>query len=122
MDWERRGYRMLEFENSEFVNVNMSSLQGHIKTTYGQLVKTFGEPTYTDASPYEKVNAQWSLEFTIPFTDEWGEEDFNYVKATIYNWKDGYIPTEEYNWHIGGFDCEAVDCVEKVLDSTKELV
>ena len=36
--------------------------------------------------------------------------------------KDGYVPTEEYNWHIGGFDNEAVECVEKVLDSTKELV
>ena len=122
MDWERRGYRVLEFENSEYVNVNMSSLQGYVKTTYGQLVKAFGEPTETDASPYEKVNAQWTLEFTVPFTDEWGEEDFNYVKATIYNWKDGYIPIEEYNWHIGGFDNEAVECVEKVLDSTKELV
>ena len=122
MDWERRGYRMLEFENSDVIDVNMSSLKGYVKTTYGQLVKTFGEPTYTDASPYEKVNAEWNLEFTIPFTDEWGEEDFNYVKATIYNWKDGYIPTEEYEWHIGGFDHEAVECVEKVLDSTKELV
>ena len=49
-------------------------------------------------------------------------EDFKYVKSTIYNWKDGYVPTEEYNWHIGGFDHEAVECVEKVLDSAKELV
>ena len=122
MDWERRGYRMLEFENSDVIDVNMSSLQGYVETTYGQLVKTFGEPTHTDASPYEKVNAEWTLEFTIPFIDEWGEEDFNYVKATIYNWKDGYVPTEEYDWHIGGFDYEAVECVEKVLDSTKELV
>ena len=113
---------MLEFENSDVIDVNRSSLKGYVKTTYGQLVKTFGEPTHTDASPYEKVNAEWMLEFTIPFTDEWGEEDFNYVKATIYNWKDGYVPTEEYNWHIGGFDNEAVDCVEKVLDSAKELV
>ena len=46
----------------------------------------------------------------------------DYVTATIYNWKDGYIPTDEYEWHIGGFDHEAVECVEKVLDSTKELV
>ena len=68
-----------------------------------KLVKTFGEPTYTDASPYEKVNAQWMLEFKVPYEDEYGE-DFNYVTATIYNWKDGYIPTDEYDWHIGGFD------------------
>ena len=38
---------MLEFENSPTVNINMSSLQGHIKTTYDKLVKTFGEPTFT---------------------------------------------------------------------------
>ncbi len=110
---------MLEFENSPNVNINMSSLQGHVKTTYDKLVKTFGEPTFTDASPYEKVNAQWMLEFKVPFEDEYGE-DFNYVTATIYNWKDGYIPTEEYDWHIGGFHghgTNAVDAVQKCLDS-----
>ena len=44
---------MLEFENSETVNVNMTHLKGKIKTTYDKLVETFGEPTFTDASPYE---------------------------------------------------------------------
>ena len=109
-------------KNDDCANVNGTHYISTITTTYDQLVEIFGKPTYTDAEPYEKVNAEWNLEFTIPFTDEWGEEDFNYVKATIYNWKDGYIPTDEYEWHIGGFDHEAVDCVEKVLDSTKELV
>ena len=109
---------MLDFENSDVVNITMSSLKGYVKTTYDKLVETFGEPTFTDASPYEKVNAQWTLEFTIPFIDDWGEEDFNYVKATIYNWKDGYIPTEEYDWHIGGFhNGDALDAVQKCLDS-----
>ena len=119
MDWERRSSRMLEFENSPTVNINMSSLQGYVKTTYDKLVKTFGEPTFTDASPYEKVNAQWMLEFKVPYEDEYGE-DFNYVTATIYNWKDGYIPMEEYDWHIGGFHghgSNAVDAVQKCLDS-----
>jgi len=113
---------MLDFENSEAVNINMTSLKGYVKTTYEKLVETFGEPTFTDASPYEKVNAQWTLEFKVPFVDKEYGDDFDYVTATIYNWKDGYIPTEEYEWHIGGFDHEAVECVEKVLDSTKELV
>ena len=108
---------MLEFENSETVNINMTHLKGTIKTTYDKLVKTFGEPTFTDASPYEKVNAQWAMEFKVPFTDDTGIEDFETDTATVYNWKDGYIPTEVYDWHIGGFDNEAVDCVQKVLDS-----
>ena len=108
---------MLDFENSDAVNINMTSLKGYLKTTYDKLVEVFGEPTMTDASPYEKVNAQWAIEFKVPFTDDTGIEDFETVTATVYNWKDGYIPTEKYDWHIGGVDSEAVDCVEKVLDS-----
>ena len=75
MDWERRSSRMLEFENSETVNINMTHLKGTIKTTYDKLVKTFGEPTFTDASPYEKVNAQWCLDIKVPFEDEYGEDE-----------------------------------------------
>ena len=107
---------MLDFENDDAININMTSLKGYVKTTYAKLVETFGEPTFTDASPYEKVNAEWNLEFTVPFTDEWGEEDFNYVKATIYNWKDGYIPTEEYEWHIGGKDYDAVCIAHEIIN------
>ena len=91
-----------------------TSYQGVINTTYDEIVENFGEPTYTDASPYEKVNAQWSLQFDVPTEDG---EDYDYVTATIYNWKMGYIPTEKYEWHIGGFDFEAVDLVQKVLDN-----
>ena len=106
---------MLDFVTN--VDINGTNLQGYVKTTYDKIVKAFGEPTYTDASPYEKVNAQWSIEFKIPFTDDTGIEDFNSVIATIYNWKLGYIPTEEYEWHIGGCSNDAVEYVNKVLDS-----
>ena len=91
-----------------------TSYQGVVNTTYDDIVAKFGEPTYTDASPYEKVNAQWSIQFDVPTEDG---EDYDYVTATIYNWKMGYIPTEKYEWHIGGFDFEAVDLVQKVLDN-----
>ena len=98
------------------INTNMTCLQGTIKTTYDELVEVFGHPSMTDGDPYEKVNAQWSIEFKVPFTDDTGIEDFETVTATIYNWKDGCIPTEEYEWHIGGFNTDAVDCVYKKLD------
>ena len=109
---------MLDFLACDTVNINMTSLQGKITTTYDKLVEVFGEPTMTDASPYEKVNAQWMLEFKVPFVDKEYGDDFDYVTATIYNWKDGYIPMEEYEWHIGGFDNgDSVDAVQKCLDS-----
>ena len=34
-----------------------------------------------------------------------GDEDYFYKPFTIYNWKTGYIPTEEYEY-IGGHDFE----------------
>ena len=39
--------KVIDFETG--VNMNMSSLQGYVKTTYDKLVEIFGEPTYTDA-------------------------------------------------------------------------
>ena len=38
------------------------------------------------------------------------------TKFTVYNWKDGYVPTEEYDWHIGGFDIDAYYTALDVLD------
>tara|TARA_B100001287_G_C22488665_1_gene437920 strand:- start:358 stop:684 length:327 start_codon:yes stop_codon:yes gene_type:complete len=108
---------MSNFVACDSIDVNGTSYQGIVTTTYDELVNKFGDPTYTDASPYEKVNAQWSLEFKVPFTDDTEIEDFETVTATIYNWKVGYIPTDEYEWHIGGFDFESVDLVQGVLDS-----
>ena len=40
------------------VDINMTSFQGTIKTTYDELVKVIGHPSKTDGAPYEKVNAQ----------------------------------------------------------------
>ena len=54
--------KVLGFENDDCVNVNGTCYQGVIKTTYDQLVDIFGEPTFTDADPYEKVNAEWTIE------------------------------------------------------------
>ena len=107
---------MLEtsFVANDTIDINGTSYQGVVNTTYDDIVAKFGEPTYTDASPYEKVNAQWSIQFDVPTEDG---EDYDYVTVTIYNWKMGYIPTDKYEWHIGGFDFEAVDLVQKVLDN-----
>ena len=54
--------KVLGYENDEDANVNGTCYQGVITTTYDQLVEIFGKPTYTDADPYEKVNAEWIIE------------------------------------------------------------
>ena len=105
---------MNNFVACDSIDVVGTSYQGVVKTTFDELVNKFGDPTYTDASPYEKVNAQWSLQFDVPTEDG---EDYELVTATIYNWKDGYIPTDKYEWHVGGFDFDSVDLVQGVLDS-----
>jgi len=98
--------KILSFETD--VNMNMSSLKGTITTTYDKLVEIFGKPTYTDADPYEKVNCEWTVGADT-------DED-DYVKFSIYNWKTGYVPTEEYEWHIGGYGFDAVDAAYEIIN------
>ena len=98
----------MNYEVNKFVDVGGSSLQGKIKTTYDKLVELFEvNPTYKDADPYAKVNAEWNV---LTETED-GD-----VKFTIYNWKDGYIPTEEYEWHIGGYGFDAVDTAYEIIN------
>ena len=98
--------RVFEFDTG--ANMHMSSLQGYVKTTYDKLVEIFGEPTYTDADPYEKVNCEWAVT---------ADTDEGFVKFSIYNWKDGKIPTEEYDWHIGGYGFDAVDAATEIINA-----
>ena len=60
---------MSNFVASDSIDVNGTCYQGVVTTTFDDIVNKFGEPTYTDASPYEKVNAQWSLQFDVPTED-----------------------------------------------------
>jgi len=97
--------KILSFETD--VNMNMSSLKGTITTTYDKLVEIFGKPTYTDADPYEKVNCEWSV---CADTDE------GLVKFSIYNWKTEGVPTDEYEWHIGGYGYDAVEAASVLIN------
>ena len=78
-------------------------LQGYIKASYEQLVKTFGEPHDPDGDNY-KTDVEWAFEFA------------DGTIATLYNWKNGknYLGAEGlelndiYEWHVGGFSEKAV--------------
>ena len=108
--------KVLGFENDEYASVNGTCYQGVIKTTYDQLVEIFGKPTHTEADPYEKVNAEWIIESKVVLKDD-EDEDYFYKPFTIYNWKTGYIPTEEYEWHIGGKDYEAKEIADAIFEN-----
>ena len=81
-----------------------SSLQGYIKTTFADLVEKFGKPDVIDL---DKSTAEWCVEFCVDL----GDGDTGYVNATIYDWKTDSTPMGEYDWHIGGFNFGAVECV-----------
>ena len=84
-------------------NVGGTFLQGYIKASYEQLVKTFGEPHDPNGDNY-KTDVEWAFEFA------------DGTIATLYNWKNGknYLGAEGlelndiYEWHVGGFSEKAV--------------
>jgi hypothetical protein len=95
-------------------------LQGYKTTTYDRLCQVLGPPTFTSADPYDKVNCEWYLDtkwYDANNVDEIDYDDWNYETVTIYNWKDGRIPTEEYQWHVGGKSIWATDVVDMILDN-----
>lgn len=104
---------VLEYDVNEY-GKNGSHLQGYITTDYDTLVSVLGKPSYTDADPYAKVNCEWALTVKVPVEDV-DYDDWDYVHATIYNWKDGCIPLNECEWHIGGFEYSAVEVVDAIM-------
>lgn len=92
----------MQIENSDSIQVCGSSLSGYVTSTYDELVAVFGEPTFTDSDPHEKVQCEWVLRI--------GD-----VVATIYNWKTGFVPLGVYEWHIGGFDRGEVEAVQRAI-------
>ena len=85
--------------------INGTSLQGYVVTTFAELLKTVGEPTRYDL---DKV------------TVEWGFKSRDGVVFTIYDYKEQVTPTEVYRWHIGGHTPDAVLAVAKVFPNLTE--
>jgi len=102
-----------DIENSKSIKTSGSSLVGTIEATYEELCKAFGEPTYKEPSGDGKVSTEWKLEFEL--------QGGKYVVATIYDWKmydEGKAcrSGEKFEWHVGGFNYEALELVEEELD------
>ena len=87
--------------------VNGTSLQGHITTTYAELVEKFGEPNCFGG---DKTTVEWALEF--------GDG----TVATIYDWKYGETPMHKTEWNIGGKNIDAVFRVYEFMGLMKEEV
>tara|TARA_R110001583_G_scaffold30466_2_gene105266 strand:- start:1482 stop:1880 length:399 start_codon:yes stop_codon:yes gene_type:complete len=98
--------------NTDVVNINGTSLQDYIDTTYDVLVDIFGEPDPQQLNDGYKVDWEWTIKF------ECG------TVARIYNWKNGPNYCGEAGvgchqvkqWHIGGFKHEAVRLVEQAIE------
>ena len=103
-----------DIKNSQSIKTSGSSLVGYVKATYEELIEAFGEPTYKEPSGDGKVSTEWKLEFELP--------DGQYVVATIYDWKmyDGGTACrsgEKFEWHVGGFNYDALELVKEELES-----
>ena len=104
--------KVIAFDAYDGVNTNGTTLQGYVTTTYDKLVEVFGEPTYTDADPYEKVNCEWTVEAECRDDDD----ERVYKPFSVYSWKYGRIPTEECEWTIGGNDFEAWSIAHDIIN------
>lgn len=91
----------LTIHNKRTSKTNGTCLQGYFSTTYNDLVKRLGP--CNEGSADRKTTAEWVL------------ESENGTIATIYDWKTGSTPKEEYRWHIGGMSTRALELVQEAL-------
>jgi hypothetical protein len=104
--------KIIDFENTENALTDKTSLQGYVTTDYKTLVKVFGEPT-NNGDNGDKVTVEWCLNFFVKNPN--GVEV--HVPATIYDWKlEGQTPYDEYDWHVGGHNTQALELVSQVLN------
>ena len=108
---------ILEYDVYESFNNSGSSRQGEVFTDYDTLLNLFGTPSYTDADPYEKVSCEWVLNVKVEDEDE---DDYTYEQVSIYAWKYGRIPTEKCQWNVGGFNYNAQEIVNTIIESGVE--
>lgn len=103
----------MNFTNT--TQIHGTSLQGHISTTYDQLVAVFGQPeVFTEENSDGKIDVEWAIAFD------------NGTVATIYNWKNGknYCGADGLNvaditrWNVGGNRYDAATLVEQALQVT----
>ena len=74
--------------------------EGRIEIPYKDLVKKLGEPMFGDG---EKVQVEWVLEFD------------DGTVATIYDWNDSRSVHAIDDWHIGGFNSDAVEHIQDLF-------
>lgn len=92
----------MKIENSDTIYINMSSLRGYVTTTYDDLCRVFGPPTYECDDLHDKIQTEWILRI-------------DGVVCTIYNWKTEGTPMGRYDWHIGGYGEGEVELVKQAL-------
>ena len=102
-----------------------TSLQGYVFCKYSELVEIFGEENYNSTSIDDKVTHEWYLTFSL--LDCVTQEPVETVRASIYDWKNydgGELVRSNgvVEFHIGGLDSKAVECVKRVMKSNENKI
>jgi len=100
---------MLSFEVNKNLDVCGTCFQGTVKASYQQLVDLFGLPQFYGDN---KIQAEWR----VLFSDRFSDGTINYVKATIYDWKQDKDPETLVEWHVGGNSFNACILVNEALE------
>ena len=92
-----------------------SSLKGYMKATYEEIAGCFGNPTTVMG---DKTTVEWDVELRVENDDD----EFS-IFATIYDWKRNsrHAPEGEYEWHVGGWNKDAVHAVTLAVENYRVL-
>jgi carbonic anhydrase/acetyltransferase-like protein (isoleucine patch superfamily) len=93
------------FAVAEWRDVVGTAILDEVSTTYDDLVRTFGEPQFSDPNGLdgEKSTTEWYLETPSGV-------------AHIYDYDDVEgRPLGQFDWHVGGFDIDVVEDIKNEI-------
>lgn len=96
------------------LDVNGTSLQGHIDAKYSELVDLFGKPFCGDNY---KTDAEW----IVKFADGTLSTIYNYKNGKNYCGDEGMATEQITDWHIGGETRQSLDSVQIAIDLHREV-
>jgi hypothetical protein len=97
----------MTYEKTQLINIDGTSYQGLIKSTYTELCSIFGQPYV--GSGDGKVQRQWALKIA------------DSVIATIYDYKEDTPYRDILVWHVGGKTKDVVQLVEIIMKEQRKL-
>ncbi len=95
-----------------------TSIQGTIQSSYGDLIKMFGQPEQSNGE--DKVQAMWNIGLQVRDRSSYDEDDFDIIPISVYDWNEENSVEHVTTWNVGAKTRMDFQLFENHIDMMKD--